>query len=163
MVSVISKVILLDPAFLTKNVKDHVKILLKSDINSCTFQDGYILEIFDFVINKIYISNATSKTLVNLTYKANTLKPEIGKVYECECYNITSDAIFVIISNILKVVVPIQKLEGYSYLQGTMVYKNFIIKKTMKFEVEILETRFYKNNYSCVGRLKNYPHSSQFD
>ena len=70
---------------------------------------------------------------------------------------IFQEGIFVEVSNKMKVLIRIDKMNGYKYSKTKQIFKKDeeSISKGDKIEVIIEMIKYEKQNFNCIGSLKN--------
>jgi DNA-directed RNA polymerase subunit E'/Rpb7 len=155
---IVQEIICLEPMYLDSNIKAHILKKLKTKfINICTKKYGYIIDvtkIINFADNSV--SSASNGINFNVTFEISTLKPEINNILIGEVCMIISKGIFVNIANKLKVLIPIDKMNGYVYSQSTNSYKknqNQDISINCNVTVKLLGIKYTKNSFLCFSEL----------
>lgn len=153
----LEKRVCIDNDKLNKNIYEHILTKIKeSTINDCTKEHGYILDIKKIInIKDNYISNVNCDTIFIVEFLAETLKPEIGKKFDGQVCMIFPGGIFLNIKDKQKVLIPISKLNKYTY---DPINKNFkhdkkIIKEGDTINIEITGTKYSKQSFSCFGNM----------
>ena len=70
---------------------------------------------------------------------------------------IFQEGLFVEVSNKMKVLIRIDKMNGYKYSKTKQIFKKDeeTISKGDKIEVVIEMIKYEKQNFNCIGSLKN--------
>lgn len=151
MTTIIQKTIYLDPKYLDNNIMEHLLSTLKNNmIGSCNKEFGHILS-----INKIIKILYTEDTFFNLEFESETLKPNIGDIFDGEVKMISKNGIFAEIKNIQKVLIPISCLQDYNFNieEKSFVNGDFSIKEKNNIKICIKNVQYSKNNFNCIGYL----------
>lgn len=153
----ITKRIVLDDQFLDKNINNHILSKLKElAINDCSKEYGYIIDVKR--IKKIldnYISNVNSELIFIVLFEAETIKPQIGSIFEDEVYLALKGGIFFEIKNKFKVLIPPSSLSEYSFSQDTKEYVKGLCKigKGTRCRIKITGVRYMNKNFDCFGEV----------
>lgn len=156
---IIQEILCLEPMYLNSNIKNHILEKLKIKfINTCTKRYGYIFKvnrIIEFFDNSI--SSACHGTNFNITFEIDTLKPEINKIFSGIVCMVISKGIFINIYDKMKVLVPLDKMNGYIYDQSSNSYtkntNNSIIGLNSIVSVKIIGIKYSKKEFSCFSEL----------
>lgn len=136
---------------LPANNTDILQFVKNKFTQTCSKNDGYILDIEDYKIisNRIVEHGAIS---LELELTATTLKPDINQTYTGEVCMLFEHGFFVEIKNCLKVLIPINKLKNYSFNKDCFVSKKnkISLKDTLQIKIEMIR---YDNGYECLGCL----------
>jgi DNA-directed RNA polymerase subunit E'/Rpb7 len=152
----LEKNIYIAPAFLTSNIKKTIKDKLNTElINKCDRDYGYITYIKDIEIVHNSISPTGSGAFFYVKFKADIIRPEIGKEYNGNICMIFSNGIFVEMVGKMKVLIPVNKTNGYLYDKGESCFKkgSDLLKKDQNVKVKIDMIKYEKGNFSCIGSL----------
>lgn len=153
--------ITLEPEYLDCNFKRHVwDKIVKVCLNTVNKDTGHIVgirKIMKIMDNKI--SNVNSEIIFTVKFKADVLKPEAGKIFEGVVHIIFGSGIFVSIQDKFQVLIPEYKLRDKYTLN--IVDKIFENKEDPSDNIEckqirsvkIIDLRFTKQNFQCVGEL----------
>lgn len=148
----------LEPNCLSSKLISHLSDKVeKMFLGKCDSTYGYILKLYDDIrIISNTISNTNSDIIFDITFSAKVLKPEIGKEYTGIVCMIFSHGIFLSVSDKMKILIPADKLTGFTFNPKTKTFKNksgTIIQTDTKLTSKIELTRYEKNNFSCIGRV----------
>lgn len=153
-----SKIVLksiLEPRFLDKNYKQHILKNLRETHNNSAISTGYIIEvrdILDIIHNFININNLLEIKLLCLV---DLLKLQVNSVIkDCEIVMIHNNGIFVNKYKI-KILIPNNKLNSFEYQNNTCHYKDQLLTCGDIIDVIIVDIRFEKNEYTCIGKFKD--------
>ena len=153
----ITERIYIEPEFLNSNIKEKIFEKINTLADTCSQDYGYILKIFK---NTIRIPNGIVSTTgpgvyFTVSFKAKTIKPEIGKKYIGEVYAVYSYGILVKVEKMKGIYIPADKIPGYSYNEKQYYekkgYPNITKGVSVKFLIEIIK---YENKaFKCLGTL----------
>ena len=152
----IERKICVESKFLSRDLKNYIFTKLKeSVINECSKEYGYFLNIIK--LNEIkdnYISSNCENIFI-IVFEAETLKPEVGKVFEGTVCMIFSGGIFINIQNKIKVLIPVSSIQDYEYNNTKKCFekKSRTIKENDILSVMISGTKYSKQTYSCFGTI----------
>ena len=159
MTTIIERRVQLDYSYLDKYLITHLFETVKKKIeNECTKEDGYILNVKKFVkIKNHYISNIDSMPIFIIQIEVETLKPEKDKEYMgVVCMNFTG-GILLDIKNKIKVVIPTSCLQDFIFNAQEKKYihnfKNYVINENDEIKICIVNVRYAKQKFSCIGEL----------
>lgn len=157
---ILEKRIVLDACNLNKDFRKHLVDKLKAiSLNSCTKENGHILEIRDITkITDNYISNVNSEIIFIVEFKALVLKPEIGSIITDKVCMVFGGGLLLNVKDKFKVLVPANTLVDYVYGEQpvksfTNKVKGVVIGENQECKVKITGIRFLKKNFSCIGQL----------
>lgn len=140
---------------LDSQIKDHMwRKLLDVTRDSCTVDNGYIIDVARIVDYDHYIDKTTSRIMFAIRFEANTLKPEPGLVFTgtvCMCFQ---DGIFLLVDPV-KVLIARTDLPEYTYdeLDHSYTKGAATIKIGDVIDVEITATMFVDKNIKCFGTI----------
>lgn len=149
----------IEPKNLNSNVKSHIFEKIKTElIGKCEDDYGYISNIYDDIeILSNSISSAGIGIFFNVKFRALVIKPEIKKIYRGKVFMIFSNGIFVQIFEKMKVLIPLDNLKDYKFDSNSncFVKNKKTISKNDIVDVEINMMKYEKQNFNCIGSLKN--------
>ena len=152
----IERKICVESKFLTKDLKKYIFTKIKENaINECSKEYGYFLNIIKLIeIKDNYISSNCENIFI-VVFEAETLKPEVGKIFEGIVCMIFSGGIFINIQNKIKVLIPLSSLKDYEYNNTKKCFENKsrMIKENDTLSVVISGTKYSKQSYSCFGNV----------
>jgi DNA-directed RNA polymerase IV and V subunit 7 len=154
MLVTIRRNITLEPKYFDNKIKEHLLTKLKEDEGACTKDYGYIIRIIR-IINIINnsISSSSSNTIFTLDFEAETIKPVEGQKMVGVVCMVFSGGIFLEIKSKLKVLVPLQTIIGYKFINNTFVKDDYEIKKGNDVSVLITSVKYSDGAFSCIARL----------
>jgi DNA-directed RNA polymerase subunit E'/Rpb7 len=150
--------ICLEPKFLDAKLLSHIYTTLKQRfVGKCDQELGYILKIYDNItVLGNTVSSAGSGIFFNTRFDIKTLKPKEGCVYEGNVCLVFSEGIFVEVANKMKILIHVDKMNGYKYSKTKNIFKKGT--KTImigdKLEITIEKVKYEKQNFNCLGSLK---------
>jgi len=154
---VMERRICIDSEYLNSDLYKHIINKLKENItNECTKDNGYVLDIKKLIkIKDSYISNVNCDNIFIVEFLAETLKPEIGKIFDGDVCMIFPGGIFLNIKCKQKVLIPVATLNKYTYDPVNKVFKkdNKNIKDGDTLKVEITGVKYSKQSFSCFGNM----------
>jgi DNA-directed RNA polymerase subunit E'/Rpb7 len=133
----------LPSVYLNKNIYTHLLNKIRSMYqNRCEQKYGYIKEIYDdFTIDNNRISTTEGNYVIyTVSFRAETIKPEIGDVYKGKIITVYSKAVIVEVVKNFKIVVA-------------MINENTKLKVGDTVKVELVNRIFKNENFSCIGTL----------
>ena len=158
-VSKLKRKLYMHPEFLDENLSSHIKEKLKENYEGeCSKRDGFIckiLGIFSYRNNHI-INNPLIE--FNISFKAMVLKPEPGKVLSVKVNMVFHHGIFAEL-NSLKILIPTSRLKKYKFKnviessESYFYYKKNEISVGSNIKAKIVEVRYERGKYSCIGDL----------
>lgn len=147
----------IDAKYLDSNIEDHVLAKLKRIMEGkCTFSNGYIISVNKVVeLGDNTISSANSLVVFDVMYEAKVLKPEAGKILEGIVCMVFQHGIFVDVCGKMKVLIPAPSMVGYMYNQDNNSFSCDIdiIEMGSELHIEIVETKYEKKQFSCIGKI----------
>lgn len=155
------KEIAIQSKYLTKNIKAAITEQIREKMEKkCSQRYGYILKIINVenIINN-YISRAYSNIVVKVNITLETLKPEIGGVFQGKVIMLDKEGIFILVKDVFKIMIPSSTIkEQYFFETDKFLIEKGNKKYTIKYgdilEAEIKNLKYEKNRYSCIGVLK---------
>ena len=156
--SIIESRISIKPEFFNKNYKVAIlKKLKEVTLNYCNNDYGFVLKVNKFLyIKDNFISNVDCEVIFVVVYEAETLKPEINKIFNGKIGLIFHGGIFVKIKEKFEVLIPISKLENFIYdnASKTFVKDERIIKESDDINVKITGLKYCTDKrFKCFGEL----------
>lgn len=148
----IKKRIFLPPKCLDSNITKHIlKYLKLKTRNKCTKDYGYILS-----IKNIISIESIESTIFNVIFKAKTLKPVVGAIFDGIVCKVYKDGLFIDIMNTQKMLIPSSLMNDYIYNEEDNLYykENKKICKDTKVKAIVTAVQYNKQKFSCFGELK---------
>lgn len=142
------------PKILDKINKKYIK---------CNMEHGYVLKIQK--IDKkfsVKINNNTSNIIFYIKFIAQRILPEVDKILTCKVQAIFNHGIFAQIEDKIKIIIPIASLSKFSYIKDgnetfpdTPIFysEKRTIHKDMYIKIQIIDVKYAKNRYNCIGKL----------
>jgi DNA-directed RNA polymerase subunit E'/Rpb7 len=159
MIQIIKQKVSIDAMYLDKNFKYHILVKLKKTMEGrCTFDNGYIITVNKIInVGSNTIGSANSLIIFDITYEANTLRPEKGVLLTGKVCMVFKHGIFVDICGKMKVLVPSNFIKGYEYQQdsNSFTFLKSIIKNDVEVSVDIVDMKYDKKQFSCIGKLNS--------
>jgi DNA-directed RNA polymerase subunit E'/Rpb7 len=154
----IDKKIYLEPKYLDSKLVSHIyKILQEQMVGKCDQNYGYILKIYESLnIIGNTVASASSGVFFNVRFDIKTLKPKIGGIYQGTVCMVFQEGIFVEVSNKMKILIRIDKMNDYKYSKSKNIFKknDKTISKDDTVEILIEMIKYEKQNFNCIGSLK---------
>jgi hypothetical protein len=154
----IDKKIFVEPKYLDSKILSHIyKMLQEQMVGKCDQNYGYILKIYESInILGNIVASASSGAFFNVRFDIKTLKPKIGCLYKGIVCMIFPEGIFVEVSNKMKILIRIDKMNGFKYNKNKNLFKKNeqTISKDDVVEIIIEMIKFEKQNFNCIGSLK---------
>jgi DNA-directed RNA polymerase subunit E'/Rpb7 len=154
----IDKKIFIEPKFLDSKILSHIyKMLQEQMVGKCDQNYGYVLKVYESInIIGNTLASASSGVFFNIRFDIKILKPKIGNIYQGKVCMIFPEGIFVEVSNKMKVLIRIDKMNGYKYSKNKNNFKknDKSISKDDTVEITIDMIKFEKQNFNCIGSLK---------
>ena len=139
------------PEYLTKDYKTNLLKLYKKQYESTGIDVGYIVEILKIIdIISTNLDNNSQIVVESLCY-CNMFKPEIGMKVTCTINMIHVNGIFVTKYDI-KILVQSSN-NDYEYNNDSFKFNNERYKVGDSLDIEIINIRYDKCVYSCIGKL----------
>ena len=161
----IEKRVCVKPDCLNSKIRSY--LLQKSKeyyINDCTKDLVYIIDIKKLVkIKDNFLSNSCSDIVFEIILKVETIKPDVGMVFNGKVCMIFQDGILVNIKEIMKVLIPVSVLKNYELENNIFIYKgggedDKVKRNEIKIndiiDVVIIGSKYSKKKYSCFGNIK---------
>ena len=146
---------ILEYDLLDKNYKKNILNNLQKIHNNTSISSGYIVEvnqILDIIYNEININN---NLVLKVLCLVDLLKIEHDKeINNCKVVMIHNNGIFVNRFKI-KILIPNNEENTFTYINNTCKYKNKIINLGDLIDIIIVDIRFEKNEYTCIGKFKD--------
>ena len=141
---------ILHPQYLNSNYKTKLLDVYKTDYENKSDEDGYIIKVNS--IKRILSSDIdnNNQIIVKSYCNCDIFKPEVGSIIDCTINLIHINGIFLNKYGI-KIIVP--SSNDYQYSQSKIIYNNkhYIVGDTIT--IKIIDVRYDKFTYSCVGNL----------
>lgn len=144
--------IVIPPENLNKDITTVIKEYSNEKI--CFKEYGYITDIIKINSWNSLISRTNGSNIITAIVEANTFLPKVGLTIDCIVTMIFPQCIFAEYID-LKVVIPSSELKNYTYINQMFKYNEKIIKVGDIIKVDILNVRYKKQKFSCIGKLKN--------
>ena len=126
-------------------------------VNVCSKRYGYILTVNRIqTFNDNCISSASHGINFNITFEINTIRPEVNKIFSGIVCMIISKGIFINIQSKMKVLVPFDKMNGYTYQKSSNSYtKKDVnnIELQTEVSVKLIGIKYSKKEFSCFAEL----------
>ena len=158
--TIIESRITINPEFLNKNFRKAIlDKLQKVTENHCSSEYGFILKVNKILkIKENFISNVDCEVIFVVVYEAETLKPEVNKVFTGKVGMVFHGGIFVKIHDKFEVLIPTSKLLEYTFdaSQKMFIHKtnNNLIQEGDKIDVMITGMKYcVDKRYKCFGNL----------
>ena len=152
--TIITKDIEVNPKYLDKNIKNHIKTLLQQE-KQCFLTHGYIDEIIDVLnISSINISPITNYPVFRVQFTANTFLPEIDKIVVVQVKMIFQQGIFMEYGNII-IMIPQSELTNFTFCPTKKEFKNEnrTIKINDTIRVCLKNIKHEKKKFQCIASL----------
>jgi DNA-directed RNA polymerase subunit E'/Rpb7 len=143
------------PIFLNSKLKENV-IKLIENLNLCNQKDGYVSEICDIKnMESIGISRHTNFPIIRVQFSAITIKPEVGKVYQCNILQIYSYALVLEYNGPVKIIIPeIYFKSKYTYCNSELISENGqIVRIGDTLAVLLQDVKYSKGVFNCIASL----------
>lgn len=154
----IDKKIFVEPKYLDSKILSHIyKMLQEQMVGKCDQNYGYILKVYESInILGNSVASASPGAFFNVRFDIKILKPKIGCLYEGVVCMIFPEGIFVEVSNKMKILIRIDKMNGFKYNKNKNIFKKNeqTISKDDTVEIIIDMIKFEKQNFNCIGSLK---------
>jgi len=139
------------PEYLTRDYKSNLLKLYKEQYESTGIDIGYIVKILKIIdIISTNLDN-NSQIVVESLCSCQIFKPEIGMKVTCTINMIHVNGIFVNKYDI-KILVPSSN-NDYEYNNDSFKFNNKKYKVGDNLDIEIINIRYDKSVYSCIGKL----------
>ena len=155
---ILQKGIVLDNAMLAPNIEHSILEKLRQVVeNDCSKDFGYIIKVINSIkILDNYISNVNSELIFIVQFEAETIKPEVGKVYTDIICMVLSGGIFLKIKGKFMVLIPSSVLQDYEFHPDKKMYVSKVdsthtLKTGDECSVKISGIRYLNKNYDCFG------------
>jgi DNA-directed RNA polymerase subunit E'/Rpb7 len=145
---------------LDKNITNHISEKILTELtDTCDQKYGYIINIDPKKINIIdnIISNSEPHVFFTVRFKARVFKPKVNDEYEGKVCVIFQHGVLVDVMNKIKVLIPVSKLDKYTFSDGIFKSKEstFCIQKNTSVVVKINMIKYEKQNFNCIGELRS--------
>jgi DNA-directed RNA polymerase subunit E'/Rpb7 len=113
----ITRRVCVDASSLTSDIEKHIFYKLEIDTKKeCTLEQGYLIRVVKIVnIKDSYISNANSDIIFEIDFQAETIKPEVGSLFDGVVWKIFEKGLFVIVQERLRILVALPALQDKGY------------------------------------------------
>jgi len=145
------------PKLLDYNIKKSIITIAKNLCKKqCSNKEGYILKvqkIHRILDNKVSING---DTIFKVEFEADVLKPQKDKIYKGIVCMIFEYGMLVEIKSIMKVLIPMEKLDGFTLSDNnsSLTKEKIEITKGNEVNIEIYDFKYSKHNFNCLGILK---------
>lgn len=152
----------IDPKYLDSNISHYIleKIRLNME-NKCTLKYGYIINVRKIInLGDNIIAPANSLVVYDVTYEAETVKPEKGLELSGKICMVFEHGIFVDVLGRMKVLVPVNTLEGYTFSDDSFIpleekgegeKEVIVVGKSVNIRINMV--KYEKKEFSCIGEL----------
>lgn len=140
----------LHPKFLSKGFKDELLKIYKHEFTHTSNSYGYIInvhKILEIISSEI---NKDNQTVIQSKCDCEIFKPEVGMEISCLIDIIHINGIF-LSKHGVKIIVP--SSDSYIYEDNKFVYNNEEYLVGDSICIKIIDVRYDKFTYSCVGKL----------
>jgi len=152
--------VILQPKDLDQNYKQHIlNVVKEKNEGSCISEIGYVIKVVrlrkiisDYISSIIPVANFLVEMELFVFY------PSVGMKLEVNIDIIFSHGIF-INKDKIRILVPINTMEGWEMVKDfssqRMVHASTqkVLKKGDLIFIELMECRFEKDGFSCIGKL----------
>ena len=157
MLQIIEQKVTIESMYLDNNIKNHLLNKLKKTMEGkCTYDNGYIITVNKIItIGNNIIGGANSLAIFDITYEAKILKPKKGHVLTGKVFMVFPYGILIDICGKMNVLVPVEKMEGYKYQEesNSFTLLKHSIQNEVELSIEIIDTKYEKKQFSCIGKL----------
>ena len=145
--------IVIKPEDFNKNLQNLITDVIKK--KACSEEYGYIIEINKIISWKDMLSRNNGSNIVVIKLEAQTFLPKIGLVVNGIINMIFPQCIFAEYLDI-KFVIPANNIELKDFIYENQMFKNndHIIQIGDIIKIEIVNIRYTKKQFSCIGKLK---------
>jgi DNA-directed RNA polymerase subunit E'/Rpb7 len=154
----IERRIFLEPCYLNEKLTEHILEKIQKEIlGHCDNEYGYITKVYNKVtILSNTISASGPGVFFQVQFKAKVMKPEIDSDYEGKVCMIFSAGIFVEVFEKMKILIPVDSMNGYKFDKATSTFKkgSKTIQQNDVVTIQINAIRYEKQNFNCIGSLK---------
>ena len=159
-IEILKQRLVIENCYLGKDLQSSIFTRLKEVAeNECSKEFGYIIKVNKLIkIVDNYISNVNSELIFIVEFEAETIKPEIGSIYEDDIFLVLRGGIFFHISNKFKVLIPPNSLDDYTFNADKKSYVNkndssIVLSKGEKCKIKITGIRYMNKKFDCFGEL----------
>lgn len=147
------------PKFMDENYESHLlDAARKVYLNSCTKENGYITSVKSLTkIVGSYISNVNSLPVFEVQLEIESVLPKIGDTFTSKVCMIFQHGLLVEVEPVQKILIPTPSLNAkgfeYSHDDKTFVSESESISNGAEISVEIVNVRYNRGNFSCIGKM----------
>jgi hypothetical protein len=141
---------ILQPKHLNKEYKTNLLINYKNDYENNSNDCGFIVKINNIENVITSFLNNSNEIIIKSKCDCIVFKPIVGMELDCKIDLIHINGLFLNKYGI-KIMVP--SSGDYIYKQDHIVLNNVKYKVNDNISISIVNVRFYKNIYSCIGKL----------
>lgn len=151
----IDKFICLKPFELDNNIKNTILNNMRNYlVNKCSENNGYIISVNKIIkILDTRISNTTSDIICNVRVEVCSLKPVLENVYKATICMVFSQGIFVEIEEKMKVLIPTDKLEEFTFENFSFRNGDIVLSNDDIISIAIYDYKYLNNSFSCLGKF----------
>jgi DNA-directed RNA polymerase subunit E'/Rpb7 len=153
--------ITIQPSELSR-VKKTILSHLQAKVGTCTREHGYIVKILKIlpIPQNVNISRTSGMCVIEVKYKAKTLIPQVNSIFEAKVMHLYPEAIFTGVDlgmeNILHIIIPQSKDDWKVDSECNTGFIRPLQASISVFQivkVRIIDTRYVKCQYQCIGEL----------
>lgn len=150
----VEETIEIKPLYLHSNL-DVVSIINNMKKGTCSDEYGYIIEITNVKILRIFVSHATTSTLAKLIFDVKSIKPAVKSKYKGKIHIITKTGVTLRIDNTFNVFIP------YTKLVTSKIIDNYLIDISTQtkthvgdiINIVITDIKYYDKQYQSIGYI----------
>lgn len=141
---------ILEPKYLSKEFKKNLLTNYKNDYENKSNESGFIVKIDK--INNIISSfiNNCNEIIIKSKCDCVVFKPVVGMKLECKIDLIHINGLFL---NTFGIKIMVPSSDNYIYKHDHIIFNNVKYNVGDNINICIVNVRFYKNIYSCIGKL----------
>ena len=145
--------IVVKPEDFNKNLENLITDVIKK--KNCSQKYGYIIKINKIISWQDMLSRNNGSNIVIIKLEAQTFLPKVGLVIDGIVNMIFPQCIFAKYLDI-KFVIPANNIELKDFTYENQIFKNnnYIIQIGDIIKIEIVNIRYTKKQFSCIGKLK---------
>jgi DNA-directed RNA polymerase subunit E'/Rpb7 len=149
------KTIQLKPSLLSINIEEYISNILREqqgtnfvEIHGYTMNTPHIISIGDMVVSY------TGCCKIEVEYECDTLKPDIGHIYNTCIKRIYEEGIFAQTNEIhILILIPESELDGWIFTPDKYSKDGRDLEIGDWINVEIINTLYVNHTYQCIGKL----------
>lgn len=145
----------IDAKYFGDNIRNFVIEKVTQKYNgSCTFENGYILNIKNVKLTSNWISTANTQTIFEVSFDAEILKPKAGDKLIGEVMAIYEYGIIIAAQKMITIFITPDDIKNFRYVdEGEFESSKQKINNGDKIQVEITLLKYSNKKFEYIGKI----------